>query len=255
LKCLVDTSNDICSSAALKGPPQGPSSLLVMRVGAIATGLPPPYRVPRGPLAGPPQVKLKSRRAVMRLRSGALAVGLVCVGTAALLCVVLHSVPTALLQGGSNGWEPAMARQSGLFSWDNAEVNEGGVAWGQLDCYSTGAPWESRALGCGRPGGCGAVAPGPAESNVPACGASSERCVESFKTCLHSMNPVNKVPTPDQCDCHGDLVAAGCSANCAGAIFASYGQVTRRCFGFNAYDGCRCATLRPACRSSAVARS
>ena len=53
--------------------------------------------------------------------------------------MVTFLIPVALLQG---GWEPAsspMARQSGLFSWDDAEVNEGGVAWGQLDCFSLGS--------------------------------------------------------------------------------------------------------------------
>lgn len=132
-----------------------------------------------------------------------------------------------------------MARQSGLFSWDDAEVNKGGVAWGQLDCFSQGSAWESRALGCSRPGGCGAVVPGPVESSVPACGVSSEVCVETFKACLHQANPVDKVPVPGQCDCYSDIVASGCPAPCAHAIFESFGQVTRRCYGFDAYDGCK----------------
>ena len=113
------------------------------------------------------------------------------------------------------------------------------VSWGALDCYNSGLPYESAALGCTHPAGCdmwGRANVRP--SFVPECGATSDLCVEHFKTCLMEKHSYTRRPVPMQCDCYQETAHIGCSASCIDSIFQSYGQLSERCFNFNAYEGC-----------------
>jgi hypothetical protein len=121
------------------------------------------------------------------------------------------------------------------------------IVWGQLDCYNRQPRWESAALGAGpsRPGGFDVWnRPQQRPSWVPECGTTSEVCVEHMKTCLtakhpYAASPPYKRPVPAQCDCQQDAEDLGCSSKCIDSIFQSYGQVSARCWGFDAYEGCR----------------
>jgi len=113
------------------------------------------------------------------------------------------------------------------------------VAWGRLDCYNRGAYYESAALGCAQAGGCDAWNRAHARpSFVPECGATSDVCVEAFKTCLTEKHPYTRRPVPTQCDCYPDTVSLGCSPACVDSIFQSFGELSQRCYNFNAYEGC-----------------
>ena len=73
---------------------------------------------------------------------------------------------------------------------------------------------------------------------MPECGATSDVCVEAFKTCLTEKHPYTRRPVPTQCDCYPETVSLGCSPACVDSIFQSYGELSQRCYNFNAYEGC-----------------
>jgi len=50
--------------------------------------------------------------------------------------------------------------------------------------------------------------------------------------------PVHAEAVPTQCDCYPDTVSLGCSPACVDSIFQSYGELSQRCYNFNAYEGC-----------------
>jgi len=113
------------------------------------------------------------------------------------------------------------------------------VSWGALDCYNRGSPYESAAVGCSNPAGCDVWGRANARpSFVPECGATSDLCVEHFKTCLMEKHSYTRRPEPTQCDCYEETVYIGCSPACVDSIFQSYGQLSQRCYNFNAYEGC-----------------
>jgi len=112
------------------------------------------------------------------------------------------------------------------------------VSWGALDCYNRVA-YESEAIGCSNAGGCDVWGRAHARpSYVPECGATSEVCVEHFKTCLMEKHPYTRRPVPPQCDCYPETVAIGCSPACVDSISQSWGQLSERCYNFNAYEAC-----------------
>jgi hypothetical protein len=75
------------------------------------------------------------------------------------------------------------------------------VSWGSLDCYNRGSSFESAALGCSNAGGCDVWGRAHARpSYVPECAATSEVCVEHFKTCLVSKHPYTRRPVPPQAE-------------------------------------------------------
>jgi len=115
-----------------------------------------------------------------------------------------------------------------------------GVSWGRFDCFRNGPAWESRALGCDRPGGCDApIEPVVFESHLDECGDTSEVCVHLFKTCLLRHHSEIAAPSPADCNCYLDVIELGCTPECVDAVFRSYGEVSDRCHGFSVYTGCR----------------
>ena len=144
-------------------------------------------------------------------------------------CLLLLALGSQLTQRPARGTELLLAD----------EVAGRAVAWGRLDCYNRGAYYESAALGCSQAGGCdvwGRAHVRP--SFVPECGATSDICVEHFKTCLMEQHAYTRRPVPTQCDCYPDTVSIGCSPACVDSIFQSYGELSERCYNFNAYEGC-----------------
>eukprot|EP00960_Hanusia_phi_P073418 768011-Hanusia_phi.AAC.2 len=116
-----------------------------------------------------------------------------------------------------------------------------GVNWGGWDCLNWGPDWESRAIGCDRPGGCGAVGVGLQETS---CGKFEDVCFDHFKFCLSTVPPGmdmlrGRKPTPDDCDCYQHMKNVGCPETCAASIFTAYGKLSDRCYGFDVLEGCK----------------
>mmetsp|Transcript_56600 Transcript_56600/g.133279 ORF Transcript_56600/g.133279 Transcript_56600/m.133279 type:complete len:262 (+) Transcript_56600:3-788(+) len=180
----------------------------------------------------------------MRRPAVAAAVGSAALGLAATVMIVtLHTLQretgSELLQAnaraGGGTWQM-------LRPWleppENLEDLE--VSWGRFDCFRYGPLWESRAIGCDRPGGCDApIEPPTFKSHLDECGDSSEVCVDLFKTCLLRNHPETRPPTPADCNCYFDAMELGCTPECSDKIFRKYGELSQRCYGFNVYTGCR----------------
>ena len=116
--------------------------------------------------------------------------------------------------------------------------NHDGVNWGSLDCRLHGPSWESRALGCPRPGGCGLRPPKGRTNHLAACGIQSGVCVGAFKACLHSGWASGRSSYSEACDCYRDLSPDdACGEACASSLLDDYAGMATKCFGFDPRSG------------------
>jgi hypothetical protein len=110
----------------------------------------------------------------------------------------------------------------------------GGVRWGNLDCRSHAPAWESRALGCPHPGGCGMKRPATKNDYLSACGLHSTVCIGAFKSCLSAAAREGVRPVDEACECYKDLAPANsCGQGCAAEIFKDFASMAKKCYSVN----------------------
>ena len=112
-----------------------------------------------------------------------------------------------------------------------------GVNWGSLDCRAHGPAWESRALGCSRPGGCTKPVTGR-NNHLSACGIRSGVCVAAFKACLRSGAAEGRRSTREACECYRDLSpSVACGEGCSRSILTDFSRMATQCFAVDVLAG------------------
>ena len=57
---------------------------------------------------------------------------------------------------------------------------------------------------------------------------------------MSATTPSHRGPTsPDVCLCHGEIKKLGCGTGCADALFYDYGLVTKACWHWDVFEGCK----------------
>lgn len=57
---------------------------------------------------------------------------------------------------------------------------------------------------------------------------------------MSATTPSHRGPTsPDVCMCHGEVKKLGCGTGCADALFYDYGLVTKACWHWDVFEGCK----------------
>jgi hypothetical protein len=113
-----------------------------------------------------------------------------------------------------------------------------GVNWESLDCRLHGPAWESRALGCSRPGGCGMKSAVGRNNHLPSCGIKSGVCVAAFKACLRSGAAEGRRSIRESCECYRDLSpSVACGEGCSRSILADFADMATQCFAVDVLAG------------------
>lgn len=113
-----------------------------------------------------------------------------------------------------------------------------GVDWNHLDCRLHGPVWESRALGCPRPGGCGLQPSAKMSNYIPACGIHSAVCVGAFKACLSAAATKGLRSVDEACQCYRELAPADtCGDSCASSILHDFALMAKQCYGIGPRAG------------------